>query len=105
MEQARRLLWMCWLGSILHLEVPQEVRTKVTLVFGNDINYDIDNIRTSLGLCQQFDVVVEELTVEEHLRLMCGLRCLDKSTWDERINEALDHVDLNTWDSRTKLPK
>lgn len=50
-------------------------------------------------------MVVEELTVEEHLRLMCGLRCLAKETWDERINEALDHVDLNTFESRTKLPR
>ena len=62
-------------------------------------------MRTSLGLCQQFDVVVEELTVEEHLKLMCGLRCLDKHTWDERIAEALEHVDLNTPESRSKRPK
>ena len=36
---------------------------------------------------------------------MCGLRCLDKHTWDERINEALEHVDLNNYDSRNKRPK
>ncbi|CAG2180984.1 unnamed protein product, partial [Oppiella nova] len=37
------------------------------LVNGYDIRRDMDQIRSSLGICPQFDVLFDELTVEEHL--------------------------------------
>ena len=36
-----------------------------------DIRTDIREVRNSLGLCPQHDVLFDELTVEEHLRFFC----------------------------------
>lgn len=37
------------------------------LINGYDITQDIANVRASLGLCPQHDILFDELTVEEHL--------------------------------------
>ena len=37
-------------------------------VNGYDIREDIANVRSSLGLCPQHDVLFDTLTVEEHLK-------------------------------------
>ncbi|KAK2724560.1 phospholipid-transporting ATPase ABCA3-like [Artemia franciscana] len=47
-------------------------------VNGFDIRTDIENVRGSLGLCPQHDVLFKSLTVEEHLRFFCELKGLDK---------------------------
>nr|QST14977.1 ABCA3 protein [Diaphanosoma celebensis] len=44
------------------------------LVNGYDIRTDIQGVRGSLGLCPQFDVLFDELTVEEHLDFFCKLK-------------------------------
>ena len=36
-------------------------------VNGYDITKDIANVRSSLGLCPQHDILFDNLTVEEHL--------------------------------------
>ena len=43
-------------------------------IYGADLVDDLDTVRQSLGLCQQFDVLFEVLTVREHLQLACDLR-------------------------------
>ena len=43
-------------------------------IYGADLVEDLDTVRQSLGLCQQFDVLFEVLTVREHLQLACDLR-------------------------------
>jgi len=45
-------------------------------VNGFDIRTDIENVRGSLGLCPQHDVLFKSLTVEEHLRFFCEVRKL-----------------------------
>lgn len=37
------------------------------IVYGKTLSKDMDSVRKSLGLCQQFDVLYEHLTVKEHL--------------------------------------
>lgn len=37
------------------------------IVNGYDIREDIGNVRSSLGLCPQHDVLFDTMTVEEHL--------------------------------------
>jgi len=37
------------------------------IVNGYDINEDIANVRDSLGLCPQHDILFDDMTVEEHL--------------------------------------
>ena len=36
-------------------------------VYGQSISKDMDQVQQNLGLCQQFDVLFENLTVVEHL--------------------------------------
>lgn len=43
-------------------------------IYGYSINDSIDIIRKNLGLCQQFDVLFDLLTVREHLNLVCELK-------------------------------
>ena len=43
-------------------------------IYGANLLDEIDTVRQSLGLCQQFDVVFDVLTVREHLELTCDLK-------------------------------
>jgi len=43
-------------------------------IYGNKLSTDIDSVQQNLGLCQQFDVLFEILTVKEHLELVCELK-------------------------------
>ena len=36
-------------------------------IYGHSLVDDIDYVRKNMGLCQQFDVLFDELTVDEHL--------------------------------------
>ena len=47
-----------------------------------------------MGLCQQHDVLYENLTVEEHLRMMCQMKMLESEKIDKRVKEILDMVTL-----------
>ena len=44
------------------------------LVNGYDITEDIANVRGSLGICPQHDVLFDTLTVDEHLRFFAEVR-------------------------------
>ena len=50
-----------------------------------DITKDIDKVRTSLGICPQFDVLFDELTVAEHLRFFCHLKNFDQNKYKSEI--------------------
>lgn len=43
-------------------------------VYGYSVSKDVDIIQKNLGLCQQFDVLFDLLTVKEHLMLVCELK-------------------------------
>ena len=73
------------------------------IVYGNWIGQDIDEVRKSLGLCQQFDVLFEDLTVEEHLSLVCNLKDIDIGRMQQDIDETVNVVMLN--EHRHKLGK
>ncbi|KAL7011780.1 hypothetical protein ACKWTF_014450 [Chironomus riparius] len=44
------------------------------IINGYDIRTDLDKVRNSLGICPQYNVLFEELTVEEHLKFFCKLK-------------------------------
>jgi ATP-binding cassette subfamily A (ABC1) protein 3 len=46
------------------------------LIFGRSLQNSIDAVRQRMGLCQQFDVLFDDLTIEEHLKLVCDLKCM-----------------------------
>ncbi|CAK9108749.1 ABC transporter A family member 1 (ABC transporter ABCA.1) (AtABCA1) (ABC one homolog protein 1) (AtAOH1) [Durusdinium trenchii] len=46
-------------------------------VFGMDVETDMDEIRQTLGVCPQHDVLFPELTVQEHLEFFAALKRVD----------------------------
>ena len=48
-----------------------------------------------MGLCQQHDILFDELTVEEHVRLICELKLMDKDQVRLRVEEVLEIVSLD----------
>lgn len=44
------------------------------IVYRNRITKEIQQVQQNLGLCQQFDVLFDLLTVTEHLVLVCELK-------------------------------
>ena len=59
------------------------------VVYGDSIKTNIDLVQQKLGLCQQFDVLVDNMTVEEHLRLVCELKNLPPADVEETISQSL----------------
>lgn len=45
---------------------------------GKDIRNDMDEIRNSLGICPQYNVLFDDLTVEEHLWFYAKLKGMDE---------------------------
>jgi ATP-binding cassette subfamily A (ABC1) protein 3 len=63
-------------------------------IYGNKLSTDIDNVQQNLGLCQQFDVLFEILTVKEHLELVCELKNIPLGEKAQLIQETLSIVML-----------
>ncbi|GMF35983.1 unnamed protein product [Phytophthora fragariaefolia] len=61
---------------------------------GLSITEDMDEIRESLGLCFQHDVLFEELTVEEHLRFFGRIKGYTKTELDAVITKQIREVGL-----------
>jgi ATP-binding cassette, subfamily A (ABC1), member 3 len=57
---------------------------KVT-IFGENLVEDINEVRKSLGYCQQFDVLHDILTVKEHLEIVCALKDVPKNEIDKAV--------------------
>ena len=43
-------------------------------IYGKSLVNQVDLVRKSMGLCQQFDVLFDDLTVIEHLELVCDIK-------------------------------
>ena len=54
-------------------------------VAGRDVNTDMVNIRHSLGVCPQHDILYPDLTVREHLRMYAVLKAVPSSELKEAI--------------------
>lgn len=47
-----------------------------------------------MGLCQQFDILYDFLTVYEHLYMVCELKNMNKSSMQSAIDETIQLVML-----------
>ncbi len=54
---------------------------------GKDIRNSMDDIRTSLGICPQYNVLFDDLTVEEHLWFYAKLKGMDSSLIPDEIEK------------------
>lgn len=43
-------------------------------IYGHSVKNSCDAVQKNLGLCQQFDVLYDLMTVKEHLILVCELK-------------------------------
>ncbi|CAO1386925.1 unnamed protein product [Diamesa serratosioi] len=62
---------------------------------GKDIRYDIDEIRSSLGLCPQHNVLFNELTVKEHFIFFSRLKGINNTNAiNAEINKYVNLLEL-----------
>ena len=54
---------------------------------GKDIRTSMDDIRYSLGICPQYNVLFDDLTVEEHLWFYAQLKGMQKEVVKEEIEK------------------
>jgi ATP-binding cassette, subfamily A (ABC1), member 3 len=54
----------------------------------------MDEIRESLGVCPQTNVLFEQLTVREHLELYAALKGVKSNQVDKEIQRMIDDVGL-----------
>ncbi|KAK9685301.1 ABC transporter [Popillia japonica] len=64
------------------------------IVNGYDIRTNMPQVRDSLGLCPQHNILFDELTVAEHIRFFSKLKGLNKKEIDEEINTYIDLLQL-----------
>ena len=68
------------------------VTSGCAFVAGRDVNGDMSNIRRSLGVCPQHDILYPDLTVREHLRMYAVLKGVPRSQLREAIKVCVQHV-------------
>lgn len=56
---------------------------------------DVVGVRGSMGLCPQYDVLFDEMTVEEHLKFFCGLKGYPEHLIDSEIDRLLHELSLD----------
>ena len=64
---------------------------------GNDVTHQKDSVRKDIGIVFQESTLDGKLTVDENLRLHCDFYKVPKEKVHERIEFALDLVDLADW--------
>lgn len=72
-------------------------------VYGYSVNRSVNVIQKNLGLCQQFDVLFDLLTVKEHLILVCELKNVAKEQIEQTVNDTIQFVMLTEF--KDKLVK
>lgn len=63
-------------------------------VFEKDISTELDQIRQSLGVCPQHDVLFDNLTVQEHLELYTVFKGVKPKDCEDEINQMLSDLEL-----------
>ena len=63
-------------------------------VAGSDIVDNIDQVRTKMGVCPQFDLLWPDLTVKEHLLFYARIRGVPRAQEQEIVEKAIAEVQL-----------
>merc|ERR1712065_36461 len=64
------------------------------LVLGKSIKYQMDEIRSLIGVCPQHDILWGELTAREHVRLYAQLKDLYPEVIEDEVETRLADVGL-----------
>eukprot|EP01114_Cavostelium_apophysatum_P020991 TRINITY_DN7191_c0_g1_i5.p1 TRINITY_DN7191_c0_g1~~TRINITY_DN7191_c0_g1_i5.p1 ORF type:complete len:1762 (+),score=405.22 TRINITY_DN7191_c0_g1_i5:86-5371(+) len=65
-------------------------------IFGYSIRNNIAQIQSMLGVCHQFDILWEDLTGEEHLKLFAGIRNIPKDQSAREVASLLKEVNMES---------
>jgi len=63
-------------------------------IYGHLVSKDMVQIRKIFGVCPQYDILYDSLTVEEHLELFCAIKEVAKDKWKHHITEMIEQVGL-----------
>ncbi|XP_029561835.1 retinal-specific ATP-binding cassette transporter [Salmo trutta] len=61
---------------------------------GRDIRTDMDSIRTSMGMCPQYNILFKHLTVEEHILFYCMLKGTSQAEAQQAVTVMLEDLGL-----------
>ncbi|GER52514.1 ATP-binding cassette sub-family A member [Striga asiatica] len=64
------------------------------VVFGKNILTDMHEIRQSLGVCPQYDILFPELTVKEHLEIFANIKGVNEDCLENAVIEMAEEVGL-----------
>ncbi|KAF7692268.1 hypothetical protein HF521_009878 [Silurus meridionalis] len=63
-------------------------------ISGKDIRSDMDEIRQSLGVCPQYNILFNHLTVEEHILFYSLLKGRERKEAEQELENMLQDLDL-----------
>ena len=65
------------------------------LIRGHSVRWNMDEIRRSIGVCPQHDILFEQLTAVEHLELYAALKGVSRASVTDCVAEILSQVGLD----------
>ncbi len=72
-------------------------------IFGMDIGSQMEDIRKTMGVCPQHDILYDDLTVKEHLELFCTFKGRSGKETAKEIDKMI--MDLGLWEKRDERAK
>ena len=56
-------------------------------VYGYDVSKsrDVSKVRRMTGVCPQYNLHFDELTVEENLKVFAGIKCIEEHKWESEV--------------------
>jgi ABC-type multidrug transport system ATPase subunit len=69
-------------------------------IFGRSIRSQMHAIRSTLGVCPQFDVLYPDLSALEHIELFCGIKGIPVWAMQKVAEQRLNHMKL--WSVRNQ---
>eukprot|EP01117_Protostelium_nocturnum_P003441 TRINITY_DN1447_c0_g1_i1.p1 TRINITY_DN1447_c0_g1~~TRINITY_DN1447_c0_g1_i1.p1 ORF type:complete len:880 (+),score=276.45 TRINITY_DN1447_c0_g1_i1:156-2795(+) len=61
------------------------------MLFGYNVNYDMDEIQSSMGICPQHDILWGDLTAQEHMRILSTIKPYER----DDVHDLLTRVKLD----------
>lgn len=72
-------------------------------IFGASVRSQREQVMRSMGVCLQQNILLDELTVEEHMRLFAAIRSVAPSDIESSVTDLLTSVNLNAHRSQLSL--
>ena len=62
---------------------------------GHSLSSELDNIRLQIGMCPQFDILWEIMSVEEHLLFYARIKGIEPHNEEKKVMQAMKDVQLD----------